>query len=252
VEIEAHLAALRADGAQLAEAARAAGMEMAVPTCPGWTVSDLLHHIGGVHRWAVLHITTGLDRPTSAEEEARIFVRVGDPELLPRFLEGHAALLRALEGAGPDLRCWTFLPAPSPLAFWARRQAHETHIHRVDAEMAAGWPSACGRELGTDGIDELLNGFLARRHGRLVADPPRSLGVAPIDEPERSWTIRIEPDRRVVTPGIHAPDCTLRGSSADLYHHLWNRLPPGAGSIQVEGDGRVMELWRERATVRWS
>ena len=38
----------------------------------------------------------------------------------------------------PTCECWTFLPAPSPLAMWARRQAHETAIHRVDAELAAG------------------------------------------------------------------------------------------------------------------
>jgi len=48
-----------------------------------------------------------------------------------------AAGSAALSAAPPDLRCWTFLPAPSPLAMWARRQAHETTVHRVDAELAA-------------------------------------------------------------------------------------------------------------------
>ena len=43
-----------------------------------------------------------------------------------------------LRTADPAVRCWTFLPAPSPLAFWARRQAHETAIHRADAQLAAG------------------------------------------------------------------------------------------------------------------
>lgn len=38
--------------------------------------------------------------------------------------------------------CWTFLDAPSPLAFWARRQAHETAIHRADAQLAADGPGA--------------------------------------------------------------------------------------------------------------
>src|SRR5262249_53658636 len=61
-------------------------------------------------------------------------------ELPGWFREGHAALVQALSVAGPDLNCWAFLAAPSPLAFWARRQAHETAIHRVDAGQAAVTP----------------------------------------------------------------------------------------------------------------
>ena len=43
-----------------------------------------------------------------------------------------------LRSAPADLDCFTFLPAESARHFWARRQAHETAIHRVDAENAAG------------------------------------------------------------------------------------------------------------------
>ena len=49
----------------------------------------------------------------------------------------NANLIEALDSASPDLEAWTFLPAPSPLAMLARRQAHETAIHRYDAESAA-------------------------------------------------------------------------------------------------------------------
>jgi uncharacterized protein (TIGR03083 family) len=71
----------------------------------------------------------GLDQVVPAQPE--------DDVLVEWFVAGHAALVQALRDADPDLACWTFLPAPSPLAFWARRQAHETGIHRVDAESPA-------------------------------------------------------------------------------------------------------------------
>lgn len=248
MELGDHLAALRADGRRFAEAAVAAGSAAPVPTCPGWSVRDLVLHLGGVHRWAAGYVISGRSEPTSREEEARIHALVPDTELLPWFREGHAQLVEALEDADPEVRCWSFLPAPSPLRFWARRQAHETHIHRVDAEIAAGLPSACERDLGVDGIDELLNGFFTHRSRRLVADPPRALGVEPTDA-GAAWTIRIEPDRRVVSAVIDAPDCTVRGAASDLYHLLWNRLPSDTPLIAVSGDRSVLTLWRERATI---
>ncbi|HTW99850.1 MAG TPA: hypothetical protein VMD59_13795, partial [Acidimicrobiales bacterium] len=136
--------------------------------------------------------------------------------------------------------------------FWARRQAHETSIHSADAEGAAGRPSSFAPELAADGIDELLLGFLPRRRGRLVADPAVSLGVRALDTGD-SWTLRIEPDRRVpVEEAPEAADCLLAGPASDLYLLLWNRLPGAPAAVEVRGDAGVLDLWKERATIRWS
>ena len=86
---------------------------------------------------------------------------------------------------------------PSPLAFWARRQAHETAIHRVDAEAAAGSTPTYDAAFAIDGIAELLEGFYARPRGRLVADPGFTLRAAP-DDSDVSWTIQVGPEARVV------------------------------------------------------
>ncbi len=249
MEIVEHIAHLREEGERFAAAAEAAGLEAEVPTCPGWRVRDLVQHLGGVHRWATSYVVTGRARETTAEEEARFFTRVDGSELAPWFHSGHAALVAALAASSPDLACWTFLAAPSPLAFWARRQAHETAIHRVDAEAAAGRGSACPPDLAADGIDELLNGFLSRPTGRLVANPAVRLGIQATDTGD-AWTIRIEPERRVVASGAGDADCTASGAASDLYLLLWNRRELG-GRVRVEGDRRVLDLWRERATIRW-
>src|SRR5262249_61863639 len=90
--------------------------------------------------WATGFVAQGLIRPVGDSEEEILSQGPGDAELPGWFREGHAALVQALSVAGPDLNCWAFLAAPSPLAFWARRPAHETAMHRLDAGQAAVTP----------------------------------------------------------------------------------------------------------------
>ena len=250
MEIAEHIAHLDEEGERFARAAEAAGLDHPVPSCPGWQVRDLVQHLSGVHRWAAAYILTGNPRPTTEAEDAELFAAVEDGELIPQFRRGHAALVGALAGAPAELACWTFLAAPSPLAFWARRQAHETTIHRVDAEGAAGRVSGCAAGFAADGIDELLRGFLSRPVGGLVADPPVSLAVRTMDTGD-AWTVHIEPERRVVSTGAGGADCTVSGAASDLYLLLWNRRPLDQ-RVTVEGNAAVLDLWRERAAIRWS
>ena len=87
----------------------------------------------------------------------------------------------------------TFLPAPTPLGFWTRRQAHEALIHRVDVELAVGAPSAIEPRLAADGIDEMLNGWVVdpltpfqfEHHGTLLVRP---------DDADARWLTSLGPD----------------------------------------------------------
>jgi uncharacterized protein (TIGR03083 family) len=201
-----------------------------------------------VHRWAAGYVTTGNTEPPTDAANAEIFDAPGTEHLLEWYRAQHAALVEALAAADPALTCWTFLPAPSPLAFWARRQAHETAIHRVDAEAANSSVTASPPAFSVDGIDELLNGFLSRPRGRLVADPPRTVAVQATDV-DAAWTVHIEPDRRRVVAGRQAADLTVTGSASDLYYLLWNRCD--TARLDVRGDDTILDLWRHAATIRW-
>ncbi|MDQ2811129.1 MAG: maleylpyruvate isomerase N-terminal domain-containing protein, partial [Actinomycetota bacterium] len=164
MEVGQYLDALRDQGALMATAAERAGLAAAVPTCPPWLVNDLLRHTGYVHRWAARHITERPPAVLDGPPEAEILARgAADPDLIAWFLAGHAALAAVLTAADPGLQCGTFLPAPSSLAFWARRQAHETAIHRADAESASGMRPVFPADFAADGIDELIMGFGRRR-----------------------------------------------------------------------------------------
>ncbi|AUG81323.1 hypothetical protein CFP65_6678 [Kitasatospora sp. MMS16-BH015] len=239
----AHLAALRRDGELLAAAIAAASPDAPVPTCPGWTLRDLVHHTGKVHRWAASYVVQGHREPVPLDAEAP-----ADAELHDWFVEGHRALVAALAGAPADLECWTFLAAPSPLAFWTRRQAHETAIHRVDAEAAAGLEIAAFEpEFAADGITELTAGLLSREKARIHSDRERTLLVRPTDGPA-PWLLRINPGRLVVERAEGPAECELAGSAHDLYLLLWNRLRDET-AVKVTGDQSVFAVWRELARV---
>lgn len=244
-----HIAALRREGALLAAVADITGPDVDVPTCPGWRVRDLVHHVGGVHRWAAMHLDERRTAPVGGFTEA-VPAWPDDAGLVDWFRDGHAALVRSLETAGDDLECWSFLPAPSPRAFWARRQAHETAIHRVDAESARGdavTPFPAG--FAADGVDELLLGFLGRRNEELRSETPKSLHLHATDV-DGEWLVLIGPDQVEVRREHAKGDCAVRATASELQMLLWNRRT--AEGLEIHGDATVLDLWREKVHVRWS
>lgn len=250
MEISDHIAALRREGDLLAGAAATTDLDTPIPTCPEWCMRDLLRHVGEVHRWAEAYVGQRRTRRMDGSETKDVVGTWPDDDaLVGWFREGHAALIHTLEVAEPDLICWTFLPAPSPLAFWARRQAHETGIHRADAECANCTMTSFPPALAADGIDELLFGFVSRPGGTLRTDLPRSLSLGATDA-EREWLVVIGPER-VEVHGGHAPaDCTVRGCASDLHLLLWNRRLPNG--LDVHGDATLLDLWRQSVRIRWS
>ncbi|WP_327321873.1 maleylpyruvate isomerase family mycothiol-dependent enzyme [Streptomyces sp. NBC_01210] len=235
------------EGQLLAAAAAEAGPEASVPTCPGWQVRDLLRHISMVHRWATAFITEGYTSFQPADDQPELD---GD-ELLEWFREGHGLLVAALSEAPADVECWSFLPAPSPLAFWARRQAHETAVHRTDAESALGGkPGPVAADLALDGIDELLGAFHARSRSRVRTEEPRVLRVHTSDTDD-VWTVRLSAGAPRTERTEKGPaDCELRGTAEQLYLTLWNRLP--LTTVSVTGDAELAGLWRELSAITWS
>ncbi|HET7530770.1 MAG TPA: maleylpyruvate isomerase family mycothiol-dependent enzyme [Mycobacteriales bacterium] len=244
---EEHVQAIAEHAGRLAAAAT--DLDAPAPTCPGWTVRDVLGHLGGVHRWAASYVERARTEPPGRDEQLER--PPGDAELLDWFRAGHEHLTEVLSKAGDDLECWTFLPAPTPRAFWARRQAHETAMHAVDVLTAAGRSATFGTELAVDGIDELLLGFFARQRGKLLAEPGVTLGVRAVDaRPDDAWTMRIGPQGREVDRGDARGDLVVCGPASDIYLLLWNRR--GADGLDVTGDEQVLDLWREKARINWS
>lgn len=221
-----------------------------VPTCPGWSVADLVVHQGMVHRWA-----TAVVRGEDAGDGSSYAAQGRDSDdLLGWFDDGATALLQALADAPADLDVFFFLKDAGPARdAWARRQCHESTIHAVDAMAARlGRPPSAAEvwfstEVALDGIDELVLGFLPRGRTPLRSERPRTIVVAPEDS-ERRWTVQVSQAPPVTTASAHPdPDLTLRGSARDLYLGLWNR----GGEVRAEGDTAAYDLWRDLMKVTW-
>ena len=223
-----------------------ARMRAAVPTCPGWTVRDLVAHQGMVHRWsaALVRGDAHVD-PDALEAEGRDAL---DP--LEWLRDGVIELAEVLTRAPADTAAIVFLnDAPAPREFWARRQCHETTVHAVDALAAVFGRVADPNEtwietdLAVDGIDELLGGFLTRPRSQLRCEEDSVLVVAPDDAPDW-WRVDVGP-RPAVTTRRTGPredgDWVLAGTAVDLYLSLWNRTTHAS----------LTDAWRERAAITW-
>jgi uncharacterized protein (TIGR03083 family) len=244
-----HLEALSWSGARLLALATEAGFDARVPTCPSWNVRALVAHQAMVHRWATAHVRR--EDPDAVPNQTWIRANVDD--LAGFYTNGLDALVAALRAAPPDLKAMRFLnDAAAPRAFWARRQAHETTIHMVDALAATvgAAPAAATADiapaLAVDGIDELLSGFFTRGTSKLCDGEEYTIAVRCTDV-DRGWTVHVA-SILTVSPGGEGADATVTGTAAGVYLALWNR----GSDVSLDGRPDLLERWRATQRVRWS
>jgi uncharacterized protein (TIGR03083 family) len=200
----------------------------AVPSCPGWTLLDLAHHLGGVHRWAATAVT----EKRSMNDDEIVFPDAAGTRAW--YLDGATTLVNTLRATPPETECWAFGPRPRTAAFWYRRQPLETAVHAWDAAGSQGVPlEPFDAALALDGIDEVRHMFFPRqiRLGR-IEPPTRSLAVAP-DETSTSWVFGAGDDETA------EPEAVVGGSAEHLYLLLWGRLTLDDPLIRLEGDGEA-------------
>lgn len=208
-------------------------LDAQVPACPGWDVSDLVRHLGTVHRWATQAVVAGVlpDRP-----------RVdGGPQgrdaLVPWFEEGATVLLTALRDVDPQRPTWTFGP-PEVAAFWSRRQAQETLVHAWDARASQGQRLDIPIEMAVDGLDEIAT-VMFPRQVRLDRTPPLGPAIAFTPDDGRSDADGIV----LFADGIQRPttiDATVHGAAADLLLLLWGRAALDDERFDIDGDADMV------------
>ena len=248
--LDQYLAAIRSAAERLHDQAAQAGLTADVPSCPGWDVAALVAHQGMVHRWAAANVSGDSDHRTEDSEAAA----AAAPDLLAWFDEGVRGLIKILIEASDDLEAMVFLwHAPPPRLFWARRQAHETTIHAVDAQAAAlrrlprPAEAMINDELAADGIDELLRGFLPRRRSTLRSESPYVIEIRLTDADQR-WQVAVGKQPPSSIQGtVWRPTAVISGTAVELYLGLWNRYE----HLYAEGRPDVIDQWRREVRVSW-
>jgi uncharacterized protein (TIGR03083 family) len=211
-----------------------------VPTCPDWTLRQLATHVGRAHRWAAEIVST-------RSAEFIPFRQVPDGKF-PDDPAQHAPWLRA--GADRLIGAvWAFGEL-RPASIWARRMAHETAMHRADAEIAAGREVSFEPDIAADAIDEwlgLMSGLGSDGDPRVGALPDGAvLHVHATDEGldgAGEWLVRREGPQVSVQPGHGQGDVALRGPAGRLLLVLLRRVPPDDPQVQVLGDPALLAGW---------
>lgn len=237
---------VESEGHALGAAAKRAGFDATVPTCPGWTVTELLRHVSYVHQWAARYVRDALTEMQADAPEAEIISSgpSGD-ELLASYEAGLTDLVTALRNAPPDLECWSFMREGSPLDQWARRQAHETTVHRADAELSAHLDvTAVPTPFALDGIDELLAGFWSRE----LRDERRATIGIRLDDADEQWAVDLSETRARGRRSPDVADVWINAGASDIYFALWHRAPLSHSARDERPEW--LDLW-ERRGVRW-
>jgi uncharacterized protein (TIGR03083 family) len=200
-----------------------------VPSCPGWTIADLVDHLAGIHRWALSKATGEPETDADAGMTTSASFRLGA-----------ARLVAALRELPADQPCWTLYP-PENVATWARRQALETTIHLWDAAASMGSTVSIDPELAADGVAEVVEDLYPRQV-RLGRQTPLDATVefAPTDAARHvrltgaSMSAGVARDARDAESSSAA--ATVTGAAADILLLLWGREDPESADIAITGD----------------
>jgi uncharacterized protein (TIGR03083 family) len=237
-----------------AAVASAPSLDVRVPTCPEWTLFDLVRHLGEGHRSWAATVAAGPAASAKSAPEGPAAPREGKA-LLAWLAASAQQLLDALREAGRDRGCWTWWgPSESPQTCGAvaRHQLQEVMVHTYDAQVSAGAPQPLPDEAALDGVGEFLSTCCAWT-------APWPHGAADIDfhaTEGRSWRLSMSADggrtTRLPTPratpaasadqGTGAAFASARGTAAELVLVFYDRIP--IDSLQLDGDRRLLDLLR--------
>lgn len=213
--------------------------EAEIEACPGWDTTRLLGHVGGVHRFATrVVVNRAVERPEGEPTDRP----PANTEPWDWYAEGLAALIEALRKVEPTTKMWSWCDRRDA-GFYQRRMAHETTVHRFDAEAAVGAPAHIDSQFATDGVNEVLAvGMRYRSGGPAPEYPDSSMLMVRSDGSER-WLVRAVDGTLLIAhngDAGHRADATVAGPAEDLYLHLWGRRAP---TLTISGDADAAAAW---------
>lgn len=204
---------------------------------PTWTVADLVRHTGEIHRWVARMVAERSDRRLPRPEGPD----TAGHRLVDWFRDGVDHLVRTLEVTPPDTAVWSFGDQQTA-AFWRRRMALETTIHRWDAQDALGGAEPIDPSVARAGVAEALHVYLRIRLARTeIGGAGTRLRLVSADGPE-VWTLTFG-DVGVEVADADADggaDAVVRGSAEDLWLFVMGRR--AVGDLEVHGDRAVADL----------
>ncbi len=218
-------------------------LDIDLPHIEGWTVGAVIGHTGWVFRYVTLALQASPEQPPRRAD-------VPEPPIgeavLAWFAEAAAGLMAQFDAVDLDSIVPTFT-GPQPASWWLRRLAHETAMHRWDAESAIRSPHPIDAAQARDGIDEVLETFAPTRLSfDALAGTGEVVHLHATDIDDGEWLITFGPTEITWTTGHAKGDVAARGPVADLLLALWSRLPPSR--LELFGDASLLDRWQAATT----
>jgi uncharacterized protein (TIGR03083 family) len=239
---------------RLAETAAAAGPDVAVPTTPGWTITDLVEHVGRTEHWVAELIEQRITDPTQLPTEMAVLPT--DPREWQAWLSESAqrvasacsddALDAPVFNAAGDERTGT--------QFWMSSVLNETVVHGFDAANAVQRPA----DIDPDIAAALISNHLAMltsptwemqrsESAHAIRGTGQTLQWLATDTADDAgaWFVERRPDGATWQRGTRPADVTVTGPARSLLLILTRRLPltDEAAGITVDGDIELARHW---------
>lgn len=246
------LECLAADVARLGAVA-VRDLSALVPTCPGWTVEDLVRHVADGYLNVVVP-RLQLPEQTATRELAAL-------EPLAALELGYTAMTGQFAAHAPHDHPELATPdTPDTARFWIRRMAHETVIHRVDVELALGEiPAPIPPDQALDGVEEFLTVFLTQETQQWTEQYAADLGDWEqrwllLSAGDAHWRITVRPHGVYATalvlpsaPHDTAAAASIRAEQDALLLWFYNRAD--ANLVTTSGDHRMVTRLRRLLTT---
>ncbi|MET7516966.1 maleylpyruvate isomerase family mycothiol-dependent enzyme [Streptomyces sp. NPDC005480] len=210
-------------------------LDVRVPSCPDWSLRDLVEHLIEVHRfWAAAVAAGPNEKPPTVAPAADTL----SADLLARSAAATHELITALRAVGPAVGCWTWWgdsDVPETSGAVARHQVQEAAVHAFDAQLASGTPQPVPTVVALDGIAE----FIGLSHGTAGPWPhnPARIGLHAAEG--ESWLVDLTTSGSHLIEGQHETDADLHGSASNLLLTLHGRHP--LDNLRSEGDRATLE-----------
>jgi uncharacterized protein (TIGR03083 family) len=226
--------------AALLAAASATELGAPVPSCPEWTVRDLVSHHGNVLRgWAnVIGAGEATAPPAWMTKEnggGGPWETMGQ-DWQPWYVASHRGFRGAVEAAGEDAPSWAWWQhvAPTTAGTIARHQVQEACVHRWDAQTAAGLTvDPLPDDAAADGVEEFLT-ICVPAEPWPWDGPDTSVAVRAEGQP--GWLLAGSGGTITARPltGDDVPTATVAGSPSDVVLMFYERIPLTA--LEITGD----------------
>lgn len=228
--------------AEFVEAVRDADPAAPVPTCPGWTIADLVRHHGTTHRWTDHVVRTRATERVCARD---VVLDLPDaPSAYPQWMADSAeASVRTLRKVDPDQPMWSY-GADQRVAFYPRRLLFEAVVHLADAQLTLGREPRVGPGTAADGIEEFLENLPSYSWitERVTALGKGSVGLVARDT-GAAWTITFDAAGICWTRNAAPADVRIDADAADLLLLVYGRRRPEPDRFTVTGRPALLDAW---------